>query len=368
MINYAVEYSDKVLSGEIVACEFVKNACTRFKNDLNRDDIYFDLKKAHRALKYIEANRHTKGEWKGELFKLQLWQKFIVFNIFGFYRKNGNRRFNKAYIEVPKKNGKSPLAAAIANYMFHAEDEPAAEIFCAATQLDQARIAFGYSYDMLEQFAKEHEIYKEFDFSNSINNARILYNGDGVSVYKPLAFDEKAKKDGYSVYFALLDEYHAHPTDSMYNILADGMAARRSPLLVAISTAGENKDSPCYKHRNHCIKVLNTALIDDSLFSIIFTTDKDDDWTNPDTWKKANPNFGISVKSDFLESKIAEAKESETKKQTFLIKHLNQWQDHSVGYISTDVWKRCKKDYTEKDLLGQKCYIGVDLASVSDFT
>lgn len=364
--NPAIDYAKSVISGKTVACEFVKHSCRRFLSDLMREDIYFDLKAAKKALKFIELQRHTKGEWKGELFIIQPWQKFIVYNIFGFYKREGIRRFTKAYIEVPKKNGKSPLAAAIANYFFYESLHEAPELFSVATELGQARIAWQYSYDMLKSFTAEYEISDEFNFSDSINNAEIKHIEGGF--YKPLAFDEKAKKDGFSVTFGLVDEYHAHKADSMYNILKDGMAARKSPLLLAITTAGDNIYSPCYIHRKYCVSILDGTLKDDSLFTIIYTADKGDDWTKTSTHKKANPNYGVSVKPEYLDSQIAEARESETKKQSFLIKHLNIWQDASVGYISPEMWERGKQPYKEADLHNSICYYGADLASTNDWT
>lgn len=364
--NPAIEYAEKVINKKIPACKHVVNACLRFVDDLNRDDIYFDYKAAERSVKFLELQKHTKGEWKGELFLLELWEKFIVYNLFGFKNLDGSNRFRRAYISVPKKNGKSPFAGSIANLVAYDNKHIAPELFSVATELGQARIAWQYSFDMQRQFAEDFDLTEDYEFQDSINNAVIKYKNGGF--YKPLAFDEKARKDGFVVLFGLVDEYHAHKSDSMYNILYDGTASSKNPLILAITTAGDDINSPCYKHEQHCKKVLDKTLIDDSLFAVIYTVDEGDDWTKPATHMKANPNYGVSVKPEYLNSRIAEARESETKKQSFLIKHLNIWQDASVGYISPEMWERGKQSYKEADLHNSICYYGADLASTNDWT
>jgi len=312
----------------------------------------------------------AKGEWKGELFLLQPWQKFIVMNLFGFYKSNGQRKYRRAYIEVPKKNGKSPLAAAIMNVVLLENMATSPEMFSVATELSQAEIAWSYSYDMLEGLCEDFEMDK-FKFTNSHNNKVIKVDGGGY--YKPISFDEKARKDGFSVSAGLVDEYHAHKTDSMYNILSDGIAARKNPLILAITTAGENRYSPCYVHRNHCVKVLSGAKEDDALFSIIYTLDRLpngewEDWTTIEAQKKSNPNWGVSVMPEYFETRLSEAIDSETKKQSYQIKNLNIWQDAGASYVSQDRWELALSPMTEAELKEYPCYLGADLAATRDYT
>ncbi|RUP37058.1 MAG: terminase large subunit [Acinetobacter sp.] len=370
MSNATTLYAQEVLSGKIVACKYVKQACQRHMDDLFREDIFFDAEKADKAITFIERLRHTKGQWKGDLFILQPWQKFIVGNLFGWYITGTERRkYRRAYIEVPKKNGKSPLAGAIAVLKFIEDRETSPEMFSVATELSQASIAWEYTFNMLEQFTEEYDI-EDFVLQNSHNNKVIKLKQGGY--YKPLSFDEKAKKDGFSVSMGLVDEYHAHKADSMYNILYDGIAARRNPLLLAITTAGDSKLSPCYIHRNHCIKVLSGAIQDDNLFSVIYTIDmgedgKYEDWTTLEARQKANPNYGISALPEYFESRLTEAKESETKKQSYMIKNLNVWQDASVGYIPVEQWDSLRI-FPDPDISLSPFYVGSDLAAVSDWT
>lgn len=361
--NPATDYANDVISGKIPACEFVKQACARYLSDLKRDDIYFDLQKAREAVAYIECLRHTKAEWDGELLMLEQWQKFIVYNIFGFYKKNGTRRFRKAYIEMPKKNGKSPLAAAIACLLHNGEGEPKAEIYCAATQLDQSAIVFEYSFDMMKAFCEEYGI--DMLLQNSFNNKRIVYDG---SVMKPLAFDPKQKKDGFMVSGAIIDEYHAHPSDAMYDILSNGTAARRNPLIMAITTAGVDRNCACYQHRTFCEDVLSGKRSDDSLFAIIYTIDKGDvdRWDSLDVFIKANPNYNISVKPDYRDAQLAEARESESKKVIFLIKHLNVWTDAVETWMPDGTWMANQEQFEESELYGLDAYAAIDLSKRND--
>lgn len=359
MQNPALKYADSVLSGKVPACKFVKQACQRFKDDLKKWE--FDLSAANEAINLVEFQRHTKGEWKGQLLKLEPWQKFIVANIFGFKRPDGGRRFKRVYAEMPKKQGKSPLAAAIGNILLMDENDGSPEVYSAATKLDQAAIVWQYAADMFKGLAGEYDL--ESQISSSFNNKRIVYNG---GVFRPVAYDERDKNDGLSVSCAIIDEYHAHPSDRIYNVLADGMAARKSPLLLAITTAGHDKDSACYKHRDYCVKVLDGTFQDDDLFILIFTIDEGDEWDKESTWKKANPNYGVSVKPDYIKSKIAEARESGIKKDSFLIKHLNVWTDSFEIWISSGDFAACNTGFQPEP--GAVCYAGLDLASTGDFS
>jgi phage terminase large subunit-like protein len=359
--NPALDYAESVLSGKVSACKFVRQACQRFKDDLKRKDIAFDLKAANKAITFIELQRHTKGEWKGQNLLIEPWQKFIVGSLFGFLRPDGTRKYKRAYLEMPKKQGKSPLAAAIGNYLLMDAEDGSPEIYSAATKLDQAAIVWDYAAKMFEGLASEFDV--TCNVSSSFNNKRIVYNG---GVFRPVAYDERDKNDGLSVSCAIIDEYHAHPSDRIYNVLADGMAARRSPLLLAITTAGHDRESACYKHREYCEKVLNKTFVDDDLFILIYTIDEGDLWDSESTWKKANPNYGVSIKPDYIKSKIAEARESGVKRDSFLIKHLNVWTDSFDIWISSHDFKKCNTEF--KPLEGDLCYAGLDLASTGDFS
>jgi phage terminase large subunit-like protein len=359
--NSALDYANDVLTGNIPACEFVKQSCQRFKNDLEREDLTYNHDTVSHALGFIQLQRHTKGEWIGKHFLLQPWQKFIVANLFGFYRKDGRRKYTRAYLEMPKKNGKSPLAAAIGNYMLSNTKDGAPEVYSIATKLDQASIVWKYAADMMGGVSKEYGL--ETEITYSFNGKRIIYNG---GVFKPIAYDETDKNDGLAVSCGIIDEFHAHRSDRGYDILSRGVAARANPLILAVTTAGHDRESACYKHRDYCTKVLNGNFIDDNLFVQIYTIDEGDQWDAESTRRKANPNYGVSVKPEYLESQIPEARESGIKRDSFLIKHLNVWTDSYETWIASSVYKSRFKEFEIPE--GTQCYGGLDLASTGDFT
>lgn len=358
-MEQALNYAHGVLDGTIPACVYVRQAAERFLKDTENYD--YREGEALKALRFIQAQKHTKGEWKGKNLILEPWQVFIVANLFGIYREDGRRKYTRAYLEMPKKQGKSPLAAAIGNYFLVDPTDGSPEVYSAATKLDQAAIVWQYAADMFGGLSSEYGI--ESSIANSFNNRRIVYNG---GIFKPVAYDERDKNDGLSVSCAIIDEYHAHPSDRIYNVLADGMAARKSPLLLAITTAGHDRDSACYKHREHCVKVLAGQLKDEDLFALIYTIDEGDEWDSEATWKKANPNYGVSVKPDYIKSKISEARESGGKKDSFLIKHLNYWTDSYSIWVSSGDLAACNTGFKPEE--GATCYAGLDLAITNDFS
>ena len=352
-----LSYVNSVLSGEIQACEFVKQACKRFLSDLKREDIRFEPEYYNHAKTFIENLEHTTGEKAKSKFVLEPWQQFIIANIFGFVRLDGTRRFTRVYVELPRKNGKSTLANAIMLYGLLVDNEEAAQVYSAATKLDQAMMVFGEGARVCNQVKGIKEAVKVY---NSVNNRLIQY---GNSIYKPLEWNPQ-KQDGLNTHFCCIDEYHAHSSDELYNVIRNSMGARLQPLLFTITTAGFRKESPCFRHRKYCLNVLNGAIHDDSLFAIVYTLDETDDWQNPKSWVKANPNWGVSVKPRILEEGLMEAKESPHKEVEFKTKLLNVWTDSAKTWINDSRWNQCK---TDKDLTIGDCYGGLDLASVSDF-
>jgi phage terminase large subunit-like protein len=353
-VNYH-DYALAVTSGEVVACKHVQNACARYLRDREGSEFVFDEVAAEHAITFIQELEHTTGEHAGRNFILEPWQAFIVANIFGFMR-DGFRRFTRAYVEVPRKNGKSTFSSAIMLYGLLVDDEPAAQVYSAATKLDQAMMVFGESVRMCQNIGWLSEA---VTVNNSVNNRRILY---GQSIYRPLEWNPN-KQDGLNSHMAVIDEYHAHPNDELYNVIRNSMGARRQPLLFTITTAGFNKEAPCYKHRQFCAKVLEGAIVDDSLFSVIYTLDEGDDWTDSKNWRKANPNWGISVYPRQLEQALTEAKEYASKEVEFKTKLLNVWTDTALTWINDSDWMQCSD---EGAMVGE-CYGGLDLATSGDF-
>ena len=353
--NKGHEYALNVISGKIDACELVKSACQRYIDDLDR--FGFNEGFASHAINFIEELQHTTGECAGKKFILEPWQAFIIWNLFGFVNPDGSRRFSRAYIEVPRKNGKSTFSSAVMLYGLIADDEAGAQIYSAATKLDQAMMVFGESVRMAQNtdWLKDAVV-----VNNSVNNRRIIHE---QNLYKPLEWNPN-KQDGLNTHMAVIDEYHAHPNDELYNVLFNSMGARRQPLLFTITTAGFNKESACFRHRGYCVNVLNGAIKDDALFSMIYTLDSGDDWMDEKIWAKANPNFGVSVYPRKLQQALTEAKEYAGKEVEFKTKLLNVWTDTEMTWISDETWRECSGD---DDLSGEYCYGGLDLASTADF-
>jgi phage terminase large subunit-like protein len=355
-MNAATQYATSVSNGTIQACQWVRLACERYLNDLKAYTFREDW--AAHAVEFIEELEQWRGEFAGKRLMLEPWQKFIIYNIFGF-EVNGRRRFGRAYVEVPRKNGKSTFAASIMLYGLVADGEAGAQVFSVATKMAQALIVF----DEAAAMSRGSEILRgEVKIHDSVNSHRIIYED---SVFRPIEWGPTTN-DGLNTHMATIDEYHAHKTDEMYNVIMNSMGARRQPFLFTITTAGFNKESPCYKHRTHCTNVLKGLVDDPTLFSIIYTLDETDDWTDPKLWRKANPNLSVSVQEKYLVDRLIEAKESNDKEVEFKTKLLNVWTDSAVTWINDRDWMQCA-GLKERELEGMDCYAGLDLASTRDF-
>jgi len=358
-------YVDGVLSGEIVACRFVRLAVERHVRDLEHGadrGLEFDEDEASASIRFIECLKHSKGEWAGENVHLEPWQCFIVGSIFGWMkwsedRQRWYRRFKTAYEEVARKNGKSTKAAGIGLKLFVFDDEGGAEVFTAATKRDQAKIVHEEAKRMVRKSALKEVV--------TILRDNMLY---GDNVYRPLGADADTL-DGLNMHGAIVDELHAHKTRELYDVLDTATGSRRQSLLLAITTAGEggNPEAICWETRQYTSKVLEGIIEDDSFFGIIYTLDDEDDWTDPDTWCKANPNLGVSVFVDDLERKCIKARETPAAQNNFRRKHCNQWVESAQAWLPVGLWDS-NKGALAKDYAGRKCWIGADLSSVDDLT
>lgn len=357
------EYAEKVLSGKILAGGLIKKACERHLRDLETADmrgLYFDPDAAHHAIDFFRFLRHSKGEWGGCTFELELWQRFIVGSIFGWKRKeDGMRRFRTVYIEVPRKNGKSTMLAGIGLYLFVCDGEPGAEIYTAATKRDQARITHSEATRMVKAspaLRKRIKIYKDN-----------LHIEATHSKFEPLGADADTM-DGLNVHAALVDELHAHKSRAVWDVLDTATAARRQPLMIAITTAGFDQTSFCYEMHCYAERVLNGTVKDDTFFTYIAAPDPGDDPFDPVTWRKANPNLGVSKKEDDMKRLADQAKEMPSALNNFLTKHLNVWTQQAERWIPLDLWDENAGMVIEEKLKGRTCFGGLDLSSVSDIT
>jgi phage terminase large subunit-like protein len=363
----ANQYARDVVAGKIVACKWIVLACEQHLNNLREskenDDYpyYFDSQKAERALKFKQLFPHTKGKWarSGEPLKLEPWQCFFSANVFGWMRKKDDcRRYRRAVLIVPRKNGKSAEAATTGLYMLAGDNEYGAEVYSGATTEKQswevfkpAKIMGSKTPDFLEYFGV------------SVNASNISIEETGAK-FEPLIGNPG---DGSSPHCAIVDEYHEHKDDVLFDTMETGMGAREQPLMLVITTAGDNLSGPCYSLQLECQKALEGVLDMPDTFALIYTIDQDDDWTDIKTLKKANPNFGVSVSEDFLQARLNEAMNNSRKQAVFKTKHLNVWVGARDAWFNVERWNQSKDESLKlSDMAGRPVYIGMDLASKVD--
>lgn len=354
-------YAQQVRTGNILTCEFVQLAVDRYYRDMDNaldKGWYFDRKAAQRAISFIERLKHTKGQWAGLRFKLEPWQQFIIWNIFGWKMADGTRRFRYAYVEIARKNGKTALSAGIGLYMLFADGESRPEVYSAATVKDQARICFSDAV----------EIVKATDLKNYLTTYRnsIVYELKG-GMMKPLSSDY-GTHDGLNPSCGIIDEFHAHKDSGMFDVIKSAFGARKQPLMFIITTAGFNKAGACYAYRDNVIKILRGINEDDTLFGIIYTMDANEEWDNPQMWIKSNPNLGVSLFPNYLEDQVNDAKNRPEAVRNVMTKNVNLWVDAEKTWILDDAWMKCVGTTEIEDLRGCECWGGLDLSNVSDIT
>lgn len=369
-----LQYAKDVKKGKIKAGKFLKYAVERFFNDIERskantnDFPYFlDIERANKYITFAQLLKHSKGEWakQGLNIKLEPWQQFIFLNIFGWVRKDTKlRRFSEAYIEVARKNGKTTLAACLASAMLVLDMEAGAEIYCVATKKDQAKICWSEIYNQLKKTPAIFKKCKGFNINNS--SARLVYKDSFV---KPLGQDSKTE-DGLNPYLAIIDEFHAHITNEMVEIVKSGMGARLQPLIFIITTAGTNLAGPCYKESRELAKeiLFNKKENSDKVFTLLYELDEEDDWTDINNAVKANPNLGISVYPNYIQDRIEEALNIPSRQSIILTKNFNKWVSSETTWIPHEKWDVLKRDFNFDSMRGRRCYVGMDLSGTIDLS
>ena len=320
----------------------------------------FDHDKAQRAEDFFPTFlRHWKGEWAGQPFELQPWQRKMVRDLFGTVTDEGLRQYLTAYIEVPRKNGKSTWCAGLALFLLLADDEPGAEIYSCAADRDQAAIVFEDARQMVEQhpaLSKRCEVYRR----------SIVVPRTGSS-YKVLSADAPTKH-GKNAHAIIFDELHAQPNSELWDVMSTSTGSRRQPLLVAITTAGYDRESICYKQHEYAQRILAGDVKNPRFYPVIYGAETDEDWTDPAVWAAANPNYGVSVKAGYLEQKCAEAQDMPSSENAFRRLHLNQWTEQNVRWMNMDRWDACGGVVDFVELAGKDCYGGLDLSTTTDIT
>jgi len=371
MLALVNNYCEDILSGKIPSGLHTRNAVERFLGDLKsiKDDSnrwYFDEGAVEQVVTFISKLKHFAGKYAGKPFILEPWQLFIVANLYGFYNLDGTRRFQTAYLEMARKQGKTALVAALALYHLIGDNEPAAEILFAANSREQAKIGF----DMVRGFAARwhNKHYKDNSANQMIRRYRsdILYPKTN-SFIKTLAADSN-KLDGYNCSLGIVDEYHSAPNSQVRDVIRSSQGMRLNPLLITITTAGFDKSLPCYELHTVCAEIIAGVKQDDSLFSVIYALDEEDDWRDPANWVKSNPNLNVTVGSEFIVRQVQQATNSPNDEVGVKTKNLNIWCDSSTVWIPDDFVVSSTKKLDLADFKGETCYIGVDLASNVDLT
>lgn len=339
-----------------------------YKTDLTKIDTskyYFDKKAADFAVRFIESKiKHVKGEWAGKPMKLEKWQKEeIIYPIFGWKEVDtGYRKYKSAYIEIAKKNGKTAIAGAMGCVFMYVDSEPGeSPMYSIAGNREQAGLSFRDIKSYIEAspyLSSKADVNK---YSVVVKTKR------GTRYFQPRSKESKTA-EGINPQFAIADELHVHPDESQLENMEKSMASRRQPFLLMITTAGDNMNGVGYNRRDYAIKVSQGIIEDESHYTLIYCAEPDDDPGDPETWKKANPNYGISVKPDFLQREWLKAKHSKSSYNNFLRYHLNIWTSNTTSFITDTDWMASCGDYDIEQLKGKECYVGLDLSSRTDIT
>lgn len=381
-IQLAADYQAGVIAGSIPACQWVIRACERNRRDLDRQETSdfpyrFDPAAASRICQMAEMLPHIKGPlafvtgqdedgrnlWNPLI--LEPWQCWCLTTLFGWVGVAGRRRFRTALWLIPRKNSKSTLGAVIALYMLVADGESGAEVYSAATTRDQAKVVAEIAWEMASRSPafREHFVVK----LGSVTTRSLRVAGTG-SKFAPLSADANSL-DGLNISCAIVDELHAHKTRGVWDVIDTATGARLQPLLAAITTAGVEIGGICHEKLQYLERILDGTAADETFFGVNYTCDPADDWRLPETHRKANPNYGVSVQPDDLIRKVTAAEQSPAAINNFLTKHLNVWVRTEAAWMTATDWQSCAMaGLTLEQLKASPCWIGVDLGEVRDTT
>lgn len=373
-------YCMRVLDGSIKACKKIKKACKRHVYDFNRQNTpdfpyYFDLESAYRPIRFASKLKHWEGDFSGKYFEPELWQKFILGSIFGWKKSSsGKRRFRYAYVEVPRKNGKSFLASVISLYMLVSDGEDGAQIYSLATKRDQAKIVWQSARNIAKKSGvpgmTQHWLQVKFR----------------DSIFAPLASDEDSL-DGLNPHCVVCDELHQWDSRGLWDVIEDSFGSRSQPLLFAITTAGFNRNGICYEQRTHGENILigfeDNSYNDETYFAYIADLDPDwktvqtpkgpqkviyYDWKNEDKWYEANPCLGAAKELDYMRDQCNKATLMLGKENAFLNKQLDVWTEAAEKWLDMEKWDICAYEIDRAKLFRAKCWVGLDLSSNTDLT
>ena len=322
----------------------------------------FDEAKAQRAVEFIRCLKHTKGRWRGQAFDLLPWQETIIRDVFGTVKEDGFRQYNTAYVEIPKKNGKSELAAGVALYMTCGDNEWGAEVYGCASDRQQASIVFDVAVDMVEQCPALKKRIKPV-----MSVKRLVYKPTN-SFYQVLSA-EAYTKHGLNVHAVIFDELHSQPNRELFDVMTKGSGdARTQPLFFLITTAGTDRHSVCFEQHQKAEDILCGRKADPTFYPVIYGAEDDADWTSEEVWYRANPSLGHTIDIGKVRNACLSARENPAEENIFRQLRLNQWVKQSTRWMQMEKWDACAFPVDEGELLGRECYGGLDLSSSIDIT
>lgn len=365
---------------EIKPCGLSANAWRKLQRDhlpgydpyatVARGD-YFDPDAANDVIDFFTGLLvFIEGDKAGEPFVLEPWQMAATGATFGWMRKNGKRRYREVFRYVPRKNGKTPWLAGEVAYIIYCDREPGAQIYSAAADRDQAGLVYRHVEGMIAREpilagrVMTHRSYKTVEYP------------DYDTFYKVLSSDARTKH-GFQVHMAAIDELHAHRSRELMDVLVTGTANRSQPLVIYITTADFDRESACNEKHDYACKVRDGIIEDRAFLPVIYEADRDDDWTDPKIWAKANPNLNVSVSLEYLERECKKAQDQPTYENTFKRLHLNIKTEQDVRWVQMDRWDACCDDVTDpmrwrlerlESLKGQPCVGAMDMSTTTDLT
>ena len=361
-IQFRINRLQKMLDSKRQRSSIERFCIQRQIDDLQNGEergLIWDEREARNAVRFFLLLKHWEGEWAGKKINLAPWQKeLIIASLFGWKKQDGTRRFSESFVLVPRKNGKSTIAAGIGLKMLTGDRESGAQIFCAATKKEQAKIVFTDA----KMISKSSELASHLQyFRNSI------YCPHWNSCFMPLSSDHD-KMDGLNVACGICDEIQEHPSREIHDKLKTGMGSRRQPLLCSIGTAGHEKETIAGILYDSAVAISQNIYQDDAFHFFISEAEKDDDWAEPDIWLKANPNLGISLSESFIRNQCGDAKKRPSFQNNFRRLHLNQWTSSSTRWLDYNDWLACASPIELNGLNGCPCFGGLDLSTTIDLT
>lgn len=375
-----LDYPQRVLAGEIAVGKLVRLACERSMRDIERaqSDVFswrwrYDPARAEHAITFIQNMTMTTGsEFQGLPLELSPWQKWIAASVYGWVDAEGKgiRRFRRAYVEVPRKNGKTEFMGGVGLYHLCDDGEKKPEVVCAATTYDQAKILYERCTIMV---AIEPDLREAFELATygTVRNGGEIIEGKTLGVLKPLTSDKGGSQDGQSISCGLIDELHAHKNADTWHSVTQGTGSRKNPMVWVITTAGDDINGICYEQHKLIESILNRKNVDagtERYFGVIYAADAKDDPFDIKTWEKANPNLGVSVTLDSMEVEATAARNSASLLNAFKTKRLDIWIQDYFQWMNMQTFAKCKRRSTWETYRGCDVYIGMDLSSKTDIT